>query len=69
MSPGGQAAGGAALDKQLLARLLRGCSSPRLRRLPDMFEYANMRRLLPACCAPAPAESPVQLSPPPPDSR
>ena len=61
---------GLGLDKQELGRVFRRTGSVKMRRIPEMFEYANMTmaRFLPSCCS-AKTESPLLLTPSPPMSR
>ena len=61
---------GLGLDKQELGRVFRRTSSVKMKRIPEMFEYANMTmaRFLPSCCS-SKTESPLFLSPSPPRSR
>ena len=41
------------LGKQDLSRIFKKTSNIRMKRIPDMFEYANIRmsRFLPSCCS------------------
>ena len=61
---------GLGLDKQELGRVFRKSASVKMRRIPEMFEYANMTmaRFIPSCCT-AKTESPLFLSPSSPVSR